>query len=378
MLSNKQALTALIKRLVVLPAIIFFFQTKSLIACAEPPCEQASSLILKGSRERTGSDGQIEFFRKAVSLCGEYPNAHYNLGVSLLAQGVTDLAKQHFNEAIKLKDELIYYQGLAQAQIASKEWEPAYATYQKILEKNNNSTEALIGMAVIEKQRGKLEAAEGLLRKAVASSTTNSLACMDLGILLEAIGKVDEAIKSYNCAVERSLDKLEANLRLVSLLLRLNRIDEAKPIISRLNLLSPEEPRVLISLGVYYQLSGDYQLALETLQKARSKAPQDRSLLTSLSTTLFELKDSQAALQVIEQALALYPDDADVLHTAGWLRLQLGENDKAEALLNRVAAIQPDNKTVYRNLGVLYEEKGEMEKSADFYRRAGINPNGGN
>jgi tetratricopeptide (TPR) repeat protein len=86
---------------------------------------------------------------------------------------------------------------------------------------------ALSNLAVAEKDAGRLDAAEGTLRRAIGYDPAVAGPHYNLGVVLERLGKVDDAERAYRDALSRDPGLTEAAVNLAGILVRSNRAGEA-------------------------------------------------------------------------------------------------------------------------------------------------------
>jgi tetratricopeptide (TPR) repeat protein len=67
------------------------------------------------------------------------------------------------------------------------------------------------------------------------------------------------------------------------------------------------------------------------------------------------------AVERVEQALARSPDDLQLRFTLGVMRMELGDRDKAQAIFLRLTQDFPDLADPFNNLAVLHAAAGELD-----------------
>lgn len=69
------------------------------------------------------------------------------------------------------------------------------------------------------------------------------------------------------------------------------------------------------------------------------------------------------AIEQIEQALTRTPDDLQLRFALGVMRMELGDNAKAKTLFTRLTQDFPDLADPYNNLAVLHAAAGELDQA---------------
>jgi tetratricopeptide (TPR) repeat protein len=69
------------------------------------------------------------------------------------------------------------------------------------------------------------------------------------------------------------------------------------------------------------------------------------------------------AVELVEQALTRTPDDLQLRFALGVMRMELGERDKARGIFTRLTQDFPDLADPYNNLAVLHAAAGELDEA---------------
>ena len=153
-------------------------------------------------------DEAIECYQKALALRPHYPEAHLNLGTSMLRKGDLAGAISEFKQALEIAPQLpaanfnlgncLRAQGLVEA---------AMKCYRKELERSPDLTDASNNLACLYLQQGMAVEAQPLLEQAVKSSPQRADIFGNLGFCFSIQGQTTEAIRCYEQAL-----KQDANL----------------------------------------------------------------------------------------------------------------------------------------------------------------------
>ena len=93
-------------------------------------------------------------------------------------------------------------------------------------------------------------------------------------------------------------------------------------------------------LGMAYMQVEDYQKAVDVLQDAVAKSPDNFNLNYRLGMALDHMKEFEKAIKVFEAALKLRPNETKVCQSIGFAYEQLGKHDQAVIHFKKAAQIQ--------------------------------------
>jgi cytochrome c-type biogenesis protein CcmH/NrfG len=238
---------------------------------------------------------------------------------------------------------------------------------------------------------------------------------------LESLGKKQDALESYEKAVNLDPGFTPARLALLRLKTTLTSFDPRalKEIETLLLSLDPthypREYREALFLKLNLEIQGNQPEAVNTLKLLREVAPQDPRLpllasqvpsqqpppppspaifpkespLPTRTLKLTEKKESKKippseelrqkareqkakgyllpAKKTLEEALALTPNNDEILVDLGELSMELGDTARAGQLFVQAGKLNPKNPRVYLNLGSLYVIQGDRERARKAY-----------
>ncbi len=211
----------------------------------------------------------------------------------------------------------------------------AEAIYRQILQTEPNHPDALHFLGVIALHAGKNEIAAELIGKAIRVSPSRSM-YYNLGNALQAQGKLDEAVKSYQKALALKADYVEAH----------------------------------INLGNVLQAQGRLDKAVEHYRKGISFKPNYAEAHYNLGTALQAQGKLDAAIDSFRKALLLKPDYAEAHYNLGNAFIDQGNLDAAVENYRKALSFKPDYAEVYNNLGNVLRKKGLMDAAVESYRQA--------
>lgn len=143
----------------------------------------------------------------------------------------------------------------------------------------------------------------------------------------------------------------------------------AVDIYRELLLSDPGNVRARYSLGELYRRSGQYTMALEQLEAARSAEPDNAEVLSKLGEVLLANGQFDAAERELRRAQRLSPR-ADVHTSLGILYFKRGLLSQAESELRRAVDLAPDFGAAYFYRGEALNQLGRFDEALDMLERA--------
>ena len=151
---------------------------------------------------------------------------------------------------------------------------------------------------------GDLPTAVSVYRRAAEMAPQEPAPLIAAGDALLQIGEVNEAIVSYNAALVRPGDTQGAQIGLAKAFLKSGRPQLALTPLSKALAESPEDPKLLLLLGVSRDLAGQHGEAQGYYRSGLARAPGDSALTVNLALSLTLSGDYPNAIAVL-QPLAL-------------------------------------------------------------------------
>lgn len=160
----------------------------------------------------------------------------------------------------------------------------------------------------------------------------------NLGLVMEAEGKIPEAMKRYRIALS----------------------------------ILPEDPHTLNNLGTLEMQSGRVKEARDLLARAVARVPGYPEALSNLGAAECELGDLASAERRIRAALVSRPDYPSALLNLGMILRRQGpsRHGEAEETYRKALTVVPSNASAYNNLGALYQDMKRDKEAANAFSKA--------
>jgi tetratricopeptide (TPR) repeat protein len=311
------------------------------------------------------ADPSIAAYKRSIAIRGNLAEAHAALGLVLLEAGRNEEAIPYLQKAVELKPSLDAWMTLAAAQekahpqdaVASydkaaalapsdpephtragilyeqqKDWASAereYLAAQKI----KPSNEALAGLVNVYQATQRPAEAEATLREYLKLQPNDAKAHLQLGRLLLAQGKKDEAAQEF--AVVRA---------------------------------GKSDPATLRQLAGDFVAGKDYPHAVEIYRELAAEAPQDADLHHRLGSALLSTKDYAGAEQELIAAANLEPRDPDYL---GSLAIAASHNEHYQLVIQALdarAQVAKDTPATLFLRATSYDHLRQYKPAAENYR----------
>ncbi len=217
-------------------------------------------------------------------------------------------------------------------------YDQAGSAFQRALEDDPSSAEALYGLGSVYLEQAKTAQAR------------------------ESFEKVTKLEASYPDTLPNAWN----NLGLIAT--REERVADAIPYFQEALRLSPNHLVALENLGNAYRQQQQWQEARTTLERAVRVGPQDPEANYSLGMVYAQLNETDRANQYLQMALKLRPAYPEALNNLGVLYLRTQRRDEAVAKFEECIRIAPAFEQSYLNLARVYSIEGARDKARTVLR----------
>ena len=287
--------------------------------------------------------GQLDeaesLYREILATAPENATVMHFLAMIAVTKGAYDNAISILYKAIELdKKQPALYFNLAMALQGAGYLSEALENYQKAIKSDKDfAPEGYNNIANIYRIKKDFKKAESFYHKSINSAPDKAFfAYNGLGLLQRELGKNDDALDSFQSAIDAEPDSPDAYANMAATLRSMNRVFEALPLYEKSLSIDPNNPVVLTGYGMTLELDGQ----------------------------------QEKALQQYEKAIHVKPDFADAYAHKGAIEIEKGEWKKAEDSLRKATKLDSEHPEAWLNLGVvLYNDKLYLE-AMEAYRKA--------
>jgi tetratricopeptide (TPR) repeat protein len=216
----------------------------------------------------------------------------------------------------------------------------------------------------------RLDEAEASHRRAIAVKSDYAEAHNNLGSVLRDLGRFEEAVASYRRALAIKPDFAMAHDNLGLALQSLGRFDQALSSHRRALVMNPEFAVAHAHLGDALRGLGRYEEAVASYGRSLLMKPSFGEAHGHLGNALLNLGRLDEAVASCRRALEINPADAEAQIDLGNALLRLARPEEAAASYRRALAIKPDSADAHNNLGSVLRDLGKLEEAMASFRRA--------
>jgi predicted O-linked N-acetylglucosamine transferase (SPINDLY family) len=209
-----------------------------------------------------------------------------------------------------------------------------------------------------------------LIRKAVERAPDAALLHNNLGTVLESLERLDEAIRSYECALSIDPDYAEAELNIGNALLRTGRLEEAVFHYERALAGRPDLAEARNNLGVTLRMLGRAREAAECFREAARLRPDYADAHVNLGALLFVRGETAEAKQSFREALRLRPELVDIRRALAVLLIRQERFEEAGTLCRENLSRKPNDAETFNFLGIALQMQGRHSEAVAVYREA--------
>ena len=185
------------------------------------------------------------------------------------------------------------------------------------------------------------------------------------GLALVRSGRTVEAHPIFDRLLAEHGDWPELNVLLGQAAAQEGDFDAAVEHLERAVALRPDVAEAQATLGNIYLRQGRLEEAGAALRAELAAHPVDHQSRYVLATVLELDNQPQAALREVELVLAAEPDFADAGYLRGKILLEDGRVDEAAAQLLAAAELAPEDPNIRNQLGQAYQKLGDREKARE-------------
>ena len=233
-----------------------------------------------------------------------------------------------------------------------------------------NNADLLNHRGVFAARLGDAAAAEAAYRRAIEAKPDGAESHYNLGNLLKAQDRSQEAATAYQRAIALKPDYAEAWSNLGNLLQAHGRLQEAEAAYRRGIELKPGFADPYSNLGNLLQAQQRPDEAEAAYRRAIALRPDYPEALSNLGVLLKAQQRPQEAEAVYRRAIRLKPDYAEAWSNLGVLLLEQKRLEEAETACRRATEAKPDYADAWSNLGNLLQEQKRLQEAELAYRRA--------
>lgn len=332
-----------------------------------------------------------------VDISPDNTEAQLNAALALLQNGRL-LEAFELSRKLHTQGEHTLFQNIAASAADSTDLqrEKLLEGYLALLQEHPNHQELLVGTGLLLQHEGRPREALDYARRALEQNRDSTGGAILEASVLHQLGRTRQAIERIESALERQPHNLRLRLQYARLLTQLD-LRKAQEQFEQLVLQAPNDPDLLLSLGIVAKERGDYPRARESFealldsgdhlsqshyylgQMAEQDENPDQAILhylqvqpgkdfLSATVKLLDIfirqDDLESAQEHMNRLRNRFPDQAEGLYLLQVRTLnQYGHLEASEALLDRALEASPDNSDLRYARAMVYDQQGRLEET---------------
>jgi tetratricopeptide (TPR) repeat protein len=217
---------------------------------------------------------------------------------------------------------------------------------------------------------GNAAEAEKICRQILAQHADYPGALHLLGILEAQAGNLDAALGLIGRAVHLKPDFVQAWFNLGCVLVNFHKFEEAISVYNRLTELRPQDANPHYAVAILLHELGRSDEAIAAFHKATQLRPDFADAHMRLGQALRDHKRLDDAIAAFSKAIALRPDWADAHNNLANVLRDKGLLDQAITQYTKAAELKADDAVIQFNLGNIYYQKERLADALQAYERA--------
>jgi protein O-GlcNAc transferase len=350
-------------------------------------------------------DEAVTLYRQVLRLAPEDLAVLTNLGQILLASGDRDEVRTLYNKALEIDsgqaairtsladiclmagdaDEaarhyaLITETGPAQGRIHAN-----YATALNVLDRHtealeqariavefeNDNAEAWNTLGRIELARGEPEEALSPLKKAAELKPDWFAPWLDLGISLQQLDRMPEALASFNEAWKLNPDDPETGKALASVCISSGQTEFADEILARLSTLFPQDGEIDFHRAISLRSQGKLEESVRLFRRAIEMGLNVPEVHNNLAVSLFDLNLLDETYTSARKSIELDPEFSSGYNTLGNWASETGDLGQSKSWYLKAAELEPKFAAAVSNAAYVTRLQGDLDEAIVLYQQA--------
>lgn len=228
----------------------------------------------------------------------------------------------------------------------------------------------IILIALTRTQAGYWHDSISLFEHTVRVTDNNYTTHSNLGVALQAQGRLDDAIGHFRKALLYNPGYFNAHYNLANALKAQGKLDEAIRHYNFALKIKPDDPGVHNNLGTALQAQGRLDDAVAHYQKALQIQPRLASAHNNLAGIFFIQRKLDDAVSHFRQALLLDPDNAEIHYNLGLALAGKGNFKDAVYHYQQALKNKPDDADTYYNLSIALKAQGDFKQAQAIAQKA--------
>ncbi len=290
----------------------------------------------------------VEEMQKAIALGDNRWDSYLNLALLQVKTNQLDSSESSFKKAIALNPNAMDAQMLLGAFYQEhRRFSEAEEQFRKAVAIKPKSPAPQIALAQLYWLEGKKEEAEQYLSQSKSNFPDNAAGYCMLADYYEATGQFDKAIAEYGGLSREHPRDIQVKEKYVQLLIRENRIDEARQVDDEILKSNAHNSEALIERGQIQIEDGHLADAISTLQGVTKNDPSNALAHYYLGNALEKQQSLENAESEWREAVRLRPDLPEPQRALASSAMRRGDMPGLEQAANEITRLQPGSPDGY-------------------------------
>ncbi|MCQ9205528.1 MAG: tetratricopeptide repeat protein [Omnitrophica bacterium] len=189
------------------------------------------------------------------------------------------------------------------------------------------------------------------------------------GIFYAAKGDYALGLKELEKAKAKDPKSIQIRLKIATVLIRLERIEEAEKVLKEAKKIDPDNIDVSLALIFVYsyshkdkELETEYEYFLESAHKSK---PKDTGISEYLAQFYFYKKKPKEAIKIYERILNNNPNNIEAIFWLGYIYEEVNRHKEAIKVWEKGLGIDPSYAPILNSLAYIYAKDGIKLKKAE-------------
>jgi len=284
---------------------------------------------------------------------------------ALIGLGNAQLARQELEAILRQSPgqrDALYH--VATLDLLEKRFRQAEDRFRQLYQGNPPDLRGLLGLAETHAAQGQPGVAQQLLEKEMERSPDDQGLRFALANLCLRSGDLQRAIAEFKNILTKQPNSGEVHVRVGEAYYHAGKQDLAEEHFRKAKELAPGDSRAHLLLGVIYDSTGRTAEAKGAYEQTLKLAPDNPVALNNLAYLLAESSgDLDLALTLIQRARSRAPQSPDIADTLGWIYIKKNLNDNAIQILSDLVTKHPSQVTWRYHLAMALYQKGNKAQA---------------
>jgi len=224
--------------------------------------------------------------------------------------------------------------------------------------------------------QGKLQEAVESYNSAIQLKPDFAETYNNRGIALKKIGQMERAVKSYEKAIQLKPDYAEAYNNRGNALKEIGQNERAVKSYEKAIQLKPDFAEAYSNRGNALEAIGQLEQAVESYNSAIQLKPDYADAYNNRGAALQAIGQLEQAVESYGKAIQFKPNYSEAYYNRGNALKAIGQMERAVKSYEQAIQLKPDYAKAYNNRGIALKEIGQMEQAVKSYEKAiQLNPN---